>query len=594
MSAGVPLPIMVEFMQAYDPWHLRLKWSFNGSAPVVIPASSLIPAALSGWGVSLNSTTNGTTGCTVVGMSAAELVCRPSITDTIVTGVRLDHAATGLSVSQLITPVALVRAGATTTTTGVITANPSDSLGDKVVLSVGAVVGIAVGSFSAAGVLAVILIVVAVRFRRRITPQLSRERAPTLFDVDDVERFREYELRRGRSMDVTVSTSASSSERSAMTLRVTQLVSPPSRAGSASQSCIESRDTSLLSPEHERSTASFGTGDYRRASVGRAGKQSSVDTIVGLSASAEHTWEIPYDQLDIGDKLGEGAYGVVYKATWRFRPCVVKQIKLERDVTAVAAFMREAERMQMLRPHPAVVQMLGVCTQVDAPVCIVTEYVNGGTLQDVMFDEYIAPEALLRAFHDVATGMNHLHNENIIHCDLAARNVLISRQGNDFDCKVADFGLSHFTDTGTYYGEQSVKIPIRWCSPEVIRQRRFSKKSDVWAMGVLMWEVLAKSVPYPEMSVQEVIAKVCNEGYRLPKPSGSYPPELYSGLMFDCWLAEVDARPDFASICRRLETMRSATTVRAHPLIREQSFGYVDADVVPMDDDEDIPSTTIA
>ena len=81
---------------------------------------------------------------------------------------------------------------------------------------------------------------------------------------------------------------------------------------------------------------------------------------------------------------------------------------------------------------------------------------------------------------DVAKGCEYLEGHHFIHRDIAARNVLVSSH----DCvKLADFGLSRWIDTDTYYKASKGKLPIKWMAPESINFRRFTTASDVWMFG---------------------------------------------------------------------------------------------------------------
>ena len=102
-----------------------------------------------------------------------------------------------------------------------------------------------------------------------------------------------------------------------------------------------------------------------------------------------------------------------------------------------------------------------------------------------------------------------------IYRDLAARNVLVS---SELRCKISDFGMSREAEESDYYQSRGGVLPVRWCSPEVLEHRKFSTRSDMWASGVLLYEIWTKgATPYGNWSNAMVWTNV-TAGARLPSP----------------------------------------------------------------------------
>jgi tyrosine-protein kinase Fes/Fps len=144
--------------------------------------------------------------------------------------------------------------------------------------------------------------------------------------------------------------------------------------------------------------------------------------------------------------------------------------------------------------------------------------------------------------------MNYLHSKHCIHRDLAARNCLVTKDGV---VKISDFGMSRLTegDDDIYTVNTSAKtIPIKWTAPEALEHMSYVLATDVWAFGILLWEIFSGGkMPYPGMNNSETKEAVIKKGYRMPPPHGC--PEQVTQLMDECWQYREQDRPTMADIC---------------------------------------------
>ena len=164
----------------------------------------------------------------------------------------------------------------------------------------------------------------------------------------------------------------------------------------------------------------------------------------------------------------------------------------------------------------------------------------------------------------VAAGMQALAVAKLIHRDLASRNALVFVWSVDDPTavlvKVADFGLTEKAYTATYKVVEGGPKPHRWMAPEAVRQGKYSEKSDVWAFGVLIWEVLTDAaIPYFDVLEENLVGHVIGGG-RLPRPVEC--PDPLWDLMRACWAANRKDRPTFAQVVATLG-MGSATGIVA-------------------------------
>ncbi|XP_028266657.1 protein-tyrosine kinase 6-like [Parambassis ranga] len=260
-------------------------------------------------------------------------------------------------------------------------------------------------------------------------------------------------------------------------------------------------------------------------------------------------WELPKEEFTLEEELGNGYFADVYRGRWKNHINVaIKVLKNDKDMNH-REFQREVQILKSLR-HRHLISLFAVCTA-SVPYYIITELMEKGSLLSFLRGSEGQLQnlaSLVDMGAQVADGMSYLEEKNSIHRDLAARNVLV---GEDYICKVADFGLARVIKEPFYITEDK-KIPYKWSAPEAISHGKFSNKSDVWSFGVLLYEIITYGgVPYPAFSNQEVYQQV-TKGYRMPVPSKC--PDFLYQIMLKCWSAEPADRPDFKSLKVQLES----------------------------------------
>ncbi|KFQ00140.1 Tyrosine-protein kinase BTK, partial [Haliaeetus albicilla] len=239
--------------------------------------------------------------------------------------------------------------------------------------------------------------------------------------------------------------------------------------------------------------------------------QKSAPSTAGLGYGS---WEIDPKDLTFLKELGTGQFGVVKYGKWRGQYDVA--IKMIREGSmSEDEFIDEAKVMMNLS-HEKLVQLYGVCTK-QRPIFIITEYMANGCLLNFLREtrQRFQPAELLEMCKDVCEAMEYLESKQFLHRDLAARNCLVNDQGI---VKVSDFGLSRYVLDDEYTSSMGSKFPVRWSPPEVLLYSKFSSKSDVWAFGVLMWEVYSLGkMPYERFNNSETTEHVI-QGLRLYRP----------------------------------------------------------------------------
>ncbi|TRY54314.1 hypothetical protein DNTS_021292 [Danionella cerebrum] len=276
-------------------------------------------------------------------------------------------------------------------------------------------------------------------------------------------------------------------------------------------------------------------------------------------------------------ELGEGAFGKVFLAE-----CYNLSLDLEKILVAVktlkeasesgrADFHREAELLTNLQ-HEHIVKFYGVCVESD-PLIMVFEYMKHGDLnkflrshgpdavlmadgQQSLLVELTQPQ-MLHIAQQIAAGMVYLASQHFVHRDLATRNCLV---GENLLVKIGDFGMSRDVYSTDYYrvGGHTM-LPIRWMPPESIMYRRFTTESDVWSLGVVLWEIFTYGKqPWYQLSNNEVIECI-TQGRVLQRPR-TCPKEVYD-LMLGCWQREPYMRLNIKEIHNLLQSLAKASPV---------------------------------
>ncbi|TYJ47596.1 hypothetical protein E1A91_A01G001800v1 [Gossypium mustelinum] len=263
---------------------------------------------------------------------------------------------------------------------------------------------------------------------------------------------------------------------------------------------------------------------------------------VAIPNDGSDVWEIDPRHLKFENKVASGSYGDLYKGTYCSQDVAIKVLKPERvDADIQKDFAQEVFIMRKVR-HKNVVQFIGACTK-PPTLCIVTEFMCGGSVYDYLHKQkgVFKLRSLLKVAIDVSKGMSYLHQNDIIHRDLKAANLLMDE--NEV-VKVADFGVARVkvqsgvmtAETGTY----------RWMAPEVIEHKPYDHKADVFSFGIMLWELLTGKLPYEYLTPLQAAVGVVQKGLRPTIPK-NYNPKL-TQLLERCWQQDPTLRPDFSEI----------------------------------------------
>ncbi|KAK9288662.1 hypothetical protein L1049_017123 [Liquidambar formosana] len=271
-------------------------------------------------------------------------------------------------------------------------------------------------------------------------------------------------------------------------------------------------------------------------------------------------YEILWEDLTIGEQIGQGSCGTVYHALWYGSDVAVKVFsRQEYSDDVIVSFRQEVSLMKRLR-HPNVLLFMGAVTSPQR-LCIVTEFLPRGSLFRLL-QRNTSRLDWRRRVHmalDIARGMNYLHHFNppIIHRDLKSSNLLVDK---NWTVKVGDFGLSRLKHE-TYLTTKTGKGTPQWMAPEVLRNEPSDEKSDVYSYGVILWELATEKIPWDNLNSMQVIGAVGFMNQRLEIPKDVDP--QWVSIIENCWHSDPQCRPTFQELLDKFKDLQRQCTIQS-------------------------------
>jgi len=208
----------------------------------------------------------------------------------------------------------------------------------------------------------------------------------------------------------------------------------------------------------------------------------------------------------ITEKIGSGGMGEVYRAvqTSVDRSVAIKILLpiLADDPVLVARFRQEARMIATLE-HPHILPLIDFGDEAGV-LYLVTRYLNGGTLHDLIRASPLPPPAALRYLTDIGEALDYAHSQGVVHRDIKPSNVLLDGQDNSF---IADFGLAKTLNTaGLTQGGLGLGTPL-YMSPEQGRTRPVDHRTDIYSLGIVAYEMITGRVPFDAENMMGIIMK---------------------------------------------------------------------------------------
>ncbi|KAG0249613.1 hypothetical protein DFQ27_009907 [Actinomortierella ambigua] len=288
---------------------------------------------------------------------------------------------------------------------------------------------------------------------------------------------------------------------------------------------------------------------------------------IGLSISSDQENKVV---LPFGLEV---AYGKVYCARWKGHKVAIKKYLVDTDeATQSTVIQHEINAVQRLVHHHIIRLHDTTCHQ--GKLVLITEYVDGGSLQQAIKSQRTADWFIkMRVAHEIAQGLDYMHSIGVIHRDLRSSNVLLTSQ---LQVKLCNIGLATVKARSASKSTSSDKSIQYWMAPELLTDKpKYSTKSDMFALGMTMWEMAANcTVPSQERVDSHTVAIDLRSGAHEALPEETW--SNYHHWVERCWEHSPDKRPQASEMVAKfygLETTcadhaQGAVVSNSPPLIQ--------------------------
>ena len=303
-----------------------------------------------------------------------------------------------------------------------------------------------------------------------------------------------------------------------------------------------------------------------------------MEKALRLERLASKEWGIDIYEIKFQKRIGQGASGTTYLASWTGQQVAVKVASITEF--GLEGWRTEVQALQKLH-HPNIIRLLGsIYHQNPLTYCLVLEYCNAGNLATAL--KYPTPRNFF--FHvstSIANAMTYLHSRRIIHRDLKPGNVLCdgSIASGNFVVKVTDFGVA--TEDGEWPETQQPiggpgAVPrnltgetgtYRWMAPEVVRHEAYSYMADSYSFAIMVWQFLTHEEPYSKMRAEESAVLVAAEGLRPPMPEMT--PKTIRELVESNWSDDPKERWKFERMAATLNEIQESLTPEERAWLEE-------------------------
>jgi serine/threonine protein kinase len=292
--------------------------------------------------------------------------------------------------------------------------------------------------------------------------------------------------------------------------------------------------------------------ETRLASINHWLEASGVDNCASRSFSPipmnYQSWRVNYSHFEETCAIAQGLSATIYYGRDRRNGAevAIKKFYFQKlNGSKLQTFQREVAVLATVQ-HPTLVRLIGATDT--PPFCIITEWMpNASLYHDLHHNHRLDGTSKTIAAFDIARGMEYLHACHIVHRDMKSLNVLLDANNR---IRICDFGFSRHAGDGQM--NQNFGTP-HWMAPELmIKHNNYTAKVDVFAFGIVLWELATEQTPYAGLEAPQIIQQVTQKDLRPTFPADMNPG--MKDLISQCWDKNPDIRPEFSEIVRRIQS----------------------------------------
>lgn len=284
------------------------------------------------------------------------------------------------------------------------------------------------------------------------------------------------------------------------------------------------------------------------AAGGKAPVTLPVATPVPAKSNQRH---FSFEEITVGEQLGRGGFGTVCECFVANQRYALKRFHIQNRNKEAAQESFQSEKSALRLQHRHVVQMYSTYTRDDTHY-ILMEFVSTTSLQSVVDNEaeMLSYSRRVRFARHIASGLEHVHGQGIVHLDIKPANILLDTSTDE--CKIADFGCCKPVQTDSQQAtsaKSTLNGTYSYRAPELLRGGAASVQADIYSLGICLWQMATRKRPYGEENHQVVIYKVVARNLRPPIPEALQREEShYANMMVRCWDQDRKLRPDASEV----------------------------------------------